>query len=70
MKKVLGRKRTYLSFFRIHLAGKAMENAGFLLAQNLNQPQRAADAYKQASDLFMADGKMDRAAEELEKAAR
>jgi hypothetical protein len=55
---------------RIHLAGKAMENAGFLLAQNLNQPQRAADAYKQASDLFMADGKMDRAAEELEKAAR
>ncbi|KAI8337287.1 hypothetical protein BC941DRAFT_353129 [Chlamydoabsidia padenii] len=54
----------------IHLAGKAMENAGFLLAQNLNQPQRAADAYKQASDLFMADGKMDRAAEELEKAAR
>ncbi|ORZ17232.1 hypothetical protein BCR42DRAFT_326500 [Absidia repens] len=54
----------------IHLAGKAMENAGFLLAQNLNQSQRAAEAYKQASDLFMADGKMDRAAEQLEKAAR
>jgi hypothetical protein len=47
-----------------------MENAGFLLAQNLNQSQRAAEAYKQASDLFMADGKMDRAAEQLEKAAR
>lgn len=36
----------------------------------MNQPQRAAEVYKQASDLFMADGKMDRAAEQLEKAAR
>ncbi|KAG0171529.1 hypothetical protein DFQ28_000874 [Apophysomyces sp. BC1034] len=54
----------------IHLAGKAMENAALVLAQNLNQPQRAAEAYQRASDLFMTQGSIDRAAEQLEKAGR
>ncbi|KAF7729568.1 hypothetical protein EC973_004243 [Apophysomyces ossiformis] len=54
----------------IHLAGKAMENAALVLAQNLNQPQRAAEAYQRASDLFMTQGSIDRAAEQLEKAGK
>jgi hypothetical protein len=40
----------------IHLAGKALENAAFILAQNLNQPQRAAEAYQRASNYFMTQG--------------
>ncbi|KAG0953018.1 hypothetical protein G6F57_005513 [Rhizopus arrhizus] len=54
----------------IHLAGKATENAAFILAQNLNQPQRAAEAYQKASNFFMTQGSIDRAAEQLEKAGR
>ncbi|KAI8977020.1 hypothetical protein BDF20DRAFT_820816 [Mycotypha africana] len=54
----------------IHLAGKALESAAFLLAQNLNQPQRAAEAYQRASDYFMTQGSIDRAAEQLDKAGR
>ncbi|KAI8384375.1 uncharacterized protein BYT42DRAFT_493520 [Radiomyces spectabilis] len=54
----------------LHLAGKAMESAALILAQNLNQPQRAAEAYQKASDLFMTQGSIDRAAEQLEKAGR
>ncbi|KAI8988830.1 soluble NSF attachment protein [Pilobolus umbonatus] len=53
-----------------HLAGKAMENAAYILASNLNQPQRAADAYQRASNYFMTQGSIDRAAEQLEKAGR
>ncbi|KAI8047971.1 soluble NSF attachment protein [Gilbertella persicaria] len=54
----------------IHLAGKALENAAFILAQNLNQPQRAAELYQRASNYFMTQGNIDRAAEQLEKAGR
>ncbi|KAI9472178.1 MAG: hypothetical protein EXX96DRAFT_583141 [Benjaminiella poitrasii] len=54
----------------IHLAGKALENAAFILATNLNQPQRAADTYERASNYFMTQGSIDRAAEQLEKAGR
>ncbi|KAI7887860.1 uncharacterized protein EV154DRAFT_426736 [Mucor mucedo] len=54
----------------IHLAGKAMESAAFILAQNLNQPQRAAEAYQRASDYFMTQGSIDRAAEQLDKAGK
>ncbi|KAI8063550.1 soluble NSF attachment protein [Gongronella butleri] len=54
----------------MHMAGKAMENAALILVNNLNQPQRGAEAYKQASNLFMTDGKMIRAAEQLGKAAK
>ena len=43
-------------FYSIHLAGKALENAAFILAQNLNQPQRAAEAYQRASNYFMTQG--------------
>ncbi|KAI8644661.1 hypothetical protein BD408DRAFT_340128 [Parasitella parasitica] len=54
----------------IHLAGKALENAAFILNQNLNDPKRAASAYQRASNYFMAQGTIDRAAEQLEKAGR
>ncbi|KAI7904039.1 soluble NSF attachment protein [Cokeromyces recurvatus] len=54
----------------IHLAGKALENAAFILASNLNQPQRAAETYQRASNYFMTQGSIDRAAEQLEKAGR
>ncbi|CAO3702984.1 unnamed protein product [Rhizopus stolonifer] len=54
----------------IHLAGKATENAAFILANNLSQPQRAAEAYQRASNFFMTQGSIDRAAEQLEKAGR
>ncbi|KAI9260494.1 hypothetical protein BDA99DRAFT_512285 [Phascolomyces articulosus] len=53
-----------------HLAGKALENAALLLAQQLNQPQRAAEFYQRASNMFMTGGSIDRAAEQLEKAGR
>ncbi|ORE06500.1 TPR-like protein, partial [Rhizopus microsporus var. microsporus] len=54
----------------IHLAGKATESAAFIIAHNLNQPQRAADAYQRASNFFMTQGSIDRAAEQLDKAGR
>jgi hypothetical protein len=38
------------------LAGKATESAAFILAQNLNNPQRAAEAYQRASNFFMTQG--------------
>ncbi|KAI8579242.1 hypothetical protein K450DRAFT_243462 [Umbelopsis ramanniana AG] len=53
-----------------HLAGKAMESAAQILAQNLHQPDRAADAYRRASELFVTQGSVDRGAEQLEKAAK
>ncbi|KAL0076580.1 soluble NSF attachment protein [Phycomyces blakesleeanus] len=65
--------KTSEAFFKAganHLAGKAMESAALILTQNLGQPQRAAEAYQQASDLFMTQGSIDRAAEQLEKAGR
>lgn len=40
-----------------HLAGKALENGALIVAQNMNQPQRAAEMYQRASDLFMTAGK-------------
>lgn len=39
-----------------HLAGKSMESAAQILAQNLQQPDRAADAYRRASELFVTQG--------------
>ncbi|ORX53217.1 TPR-like protein [Hesseltinella vesiculosa] len=59
----------YFKTYQMHLAGMAMENVGFILIKNLNRPQRGAEAYKQASNLFMADGKLPRGAEQLCKAA-
>ncbi|KAI9321548.1 hypothetical protein BX666DRAFT_1851168 [Dichotomocladium elegans] len=53
-----------------HLAGKAVENAAQLVAQNLNQPQRAAELYQRASNFFMTAGSIDRAAEQFQKAGR
>ncbi|ORY93878.1 hypothetical protein BCR43DRAFT_442992 [Syncephalastrum racemosum] len=53
-----------------HLAGKALENAALILVQNLDQPQKAAEMYQRASDLFMTNGSIDRAAEQLQKAGR
>ncbi|KAG2217190.1 hypothetical protein INT45_005399 [Circinella minor] len=53
-----------------HLSGKALENAALLLAQQLSQPQRAAEFYQRASNMFMTGGSIDRAAEQLEKAGR
>ncbi|KAJ2956156.1 hypothetical protein NQZ79_g7943 [Umbelopsis isabellina] len=53
-----------------HLAGKSMESAAQILAQNLQQPDRAADAYRRASELFVTQGSVDRGAEQLEKAAK
>lgn len=41
-----------------------------ILVQNLNQPQKAAEMYQRASDLFMTNGSIDRAAEQLQKAGR
>lgn len=40
-----------------HLAGKALESGALIVAQNMNQPQRAAEMYQRASDLFMTAGK-------------
>jgi len=43
--------------YSTHLAGKSMESAAQILAQNLHQPDRAADAYRRASELFVTQGK-------------
>ncbi|KAF8978752.1 hypothetical protein BGZ46_006193 [Entomortierella lignicola] len=51
------------------MAGRALENAGNVALQKLNQPERAADLYKRASELFMQNMTPDRAAEMLEKSA-
>jgi hypothetical protein len=34
-----------------------MESAALILAQDLHQPDRAADAYRRASELFVTQGK-------------
>ncbi|CEP16602.1 hypothetical protein [Parasitella parasitica] len=60
----------YFKSDSIHLAGKALENAAFILNQNLKDPKRAASAYQRASNYFMAQGSIDRAAEQLDKAGR
>ncbi|RUP02328.1 soluble NSF attachment protein [Jimgerdemannia flammicorona] len=52
------------------MSAKDMETAAQILAQNMNQPERAADSYRRASDLYVAHGSADRAAEMLEKAAK
>lgn len=52
------------------MAGRALENGGNIALQNLGQPERAADMYKRASDLFMQNMTPDRAAEMLEKSAK
>ncbi|KAF9348725.1 hypothetical protein BGX26_012880 [Mortierella sp. AD094] len=54
----------------LFMAGRAMENAGNVALQNLGQPERAADMYKRASELFMQNMTPDRAAEMLEKSAK
>ncbi|KAF9170792.1 hypothetical protein BGX20_008525 [Mortierella sp. AD010] len=54
----------------LFMAGRAMENAGNVAIQNLGQPERAADMYKRASELFMQNMSPDRAAEMLEKSAK
>ena len=52
------------------MAGRALENGGNIALLNLGQPERAADMYKRASDLFMQNMTPDRAAEMLEKSAK
>ncbi|KAF9124865.1 hypothetical protein BGW39_007847 [Mortierella sp. 14UC] len=52
------------------MAGRALENGGNIALQNLGQPERAADMYKRASELFMQNMTPDRAAEMLEKSAK
>ncbi|KAF8925256.1 hypothetical protein BGZ58_000969, partial [Dissophora ornata] len=54
----------------LFMAGRALENAGAVCLQNLGQPERAADIYKRASELFMQNMTPDRAAEVLEKGAK
>ncbi|KAI7818342.1 hypothetical protein BC939DRAFT_295913 [Gamsiella multidivaricata] len=54
----------------LFMAGRAMEDAGGIAIQNLGQPERAADMYKRASDLFLQSMTPDRAAELLEKSAK
>ncbi|KAF9197945.1 hypothetical protein BGZ49_001380 [Haplosporangium sp. Z 27] len=55
------------SFF---MAGRALENGGNVCIQNLGQPERAADMYKRASELFIQNMSPDKAAEMLEKGAK
>lgn len=57
-------------FFSYFMAGRALENGGNIALQNLGQPERAADMYKRASELFMQNMTPDRAAEMLEKSAK
>ncbi|KAF9434252.1 hypothetical protein BGZ76_008323 [Entomortierella beljakovae] len=54
----------------LFMAARALENGGNICIQNLGQPERAADMYKRASELFMQNMTPDRAAEMLEKGAR
>ncbi|KAI1299401.1 hypothetical protein EDD11_006479 [Mortierella claussenii] len=54
----------------LFMAGRALENAGNVCLQNLGQPERAADIFKRASELFMQNMTPDRAAEMLEKGAK
>jgi len=52
------------------MAAKNMESAANLAAIQLKQPERAADLYRKASDLYQAHMTPDRAAEMLEKGGR
>ncbi|KAG0314302.1 hypothetical protein BGZ99_008223 [Dissophora globulifera] len=54
----------------LFMAGRALENGGTVCLQNLGQPERAADMFKRASELFMQNMTPDRAAEVLEKGAK
>jgi gamma-soluble NSF attachment protein len=54
----------------IYLAAKALETAANILAQNLNQPEKSVDIYKQCSDYYIAHGTGDRAGEILDKCAK
>ncbi|CAG8767194.1 579_t:CDS:2, partial [Acaulospora morrowiae] len=53
----------------IYMAAKTMESAANLAAQQLKQPERAAEMYRKSSDLYLAHMTPDRAAEMLEKGA-
>ncbi|KAF9104115.1 hypothetical protein BGX27_010248 [Mortierella sp. AM989] len=59
-----------IEYYSLFMAGRAMENAANVALQNLGQPERAAEMYKRASDLFMQNMTPDRAAELLEKSAK
>ncbi|KAF9434835.1 hypothetical protein BGZ76_007345 [Entomortierella beljakovae] len=59
-----------ISATSLFMAGRAMENAANIALQNLGQPERAAEMYKRASELFMQNAAPDRAAEMLEKSAK
>ncbi|KAF9372712.1 hypothetical protein CPB97_001052 [Podila verticillata] len=54
----------------LFMAGRALENGANVLLQNMGQPERAADMYKRASELYMRNMAPDRAAEMLEKSAK
>ncbi|KAF9348713.1 hypothetical protein BGX26_012891 [Mortierella sp. AD094] len=54
----------------LFMAGRALENGANVCLQNLGQPERAADMYKRASELFIQNMTPDRAAEMLEKGAK
>ncbi|CAJ0769601.1 19407_t:CDS:2, partial [Entrophospora sp. SA101] len=54
----------------LYMSAKAMESSANLASQQLKQPERAAEMYKKASDLYLAHMVPDRAGEMLEKGAR
>ncbi|CAG8713509.1 17344_t:CDS:2 [Racocetra fulgida] len=49
------------------MAAKTTESAATIAALHLKQPERAAEMYKKASDLYLANMSPDRAGEMLEK---
>ncbi|CAG8689495.1 32900_t:CDS:2 [Racocetra persica] len=54
----------------LFMAAKTTESAATIAALHLKQPERAAEMYKKASDLYLANMSPDRAGEMLEKGAR
>ncbi|CAG8501260.1 7239_t:CDS:2 [Gigaspora margarita] len=52
------------------MSAKSMESAATIASLQLKQPERAAEMYKKASDLYLTHMSPDRAGEMLEKGAR
>ncbi|RIB12104.1 hypothetical protein C2G38_2249716 [Gigaspora rosea] len=54
----------------LFMSAKSMESAATIASLQLKQPERAAEMYKKASDLYLTHMSPDRAGEMLEKGAR
>ncbi|KAL1923884.1 uncharacterized protein VTP21DRAFT_6919 [Calcarisporiella thermophila] len=54
----------------VYMAARALESAAQIIAQQMRQPERAAECYKKASDLYQAHMSADRAAVMLERAGK